>query len=515
MKQSILLLPIFFLFYFHCLSQDLSIRDLTTLCTTDNLVDVYKFLDDKKWKYDRDEEIEVNNSEEHVWYKSYSAKESLFSRFLFVYTKDKQTCRIKYEIETLKNFEQALAQLEKSDFKRDTVYVENKVKTILYSNNLFYVEVESVYDDLNYYIDPFFTYFVTIIKKHSPLDRRNGPQIDYDTDGSLLAKYNTQNGLKEGPFTVFYPDGSKRRTGAYKNDKNQGAFVEYDQNGSITDEYSFINGLPHGIEKNYVNNKLVRSVVWKNGIQDGDLLTYEYSKEDGKLLSRTIMEVRNNQPNGKHIGISVGSDGIEREKYLYHYVDNVKHGPFYLYNFDTIIVGNFKSGHLSGEYKSYCDVNKIASKSFASMDYSKYALIERGSFTKGQNDGKFVLYYLDGSIKEEFVFVDGKLEGRCVYYYKNKLDKSGKKLPDTHTVAKVEHYRGGKLNGPYESRDLHHQLISKGTYQDDRKEGMWIERDPGTSQNSTYKEGNFVNGFLSGEIVDSSYKDPGFIEIKE
>jgi hypothetical protein len=49
------------------------------------------------------------------------------------------------------------------------------------------------------------------------------PHFEYHKDGSALATGNTINGLPEGCWEWFRKDGSKMRSGYFKNDKQTGS----------------------------------------------------------------------------------------------------------------------------------------------------------------------------------------------------------------------------------------------------------------------------------------------------
>lgn len=57
--------------------------------------------------------------------------------------------------------------------------------------------------------------------------------IVYHKDGSIWAKGNLLNGLKDGYWEWFRKDGSKMRSGYYKQDRQTGEWITYDKRGEI------------------------------------------------------------------------------------------------------------------------------------------------------------------------------------------------------------------------------------------------------------------------------------------
>ncbi|HZT70162.1 MAG TPA: hypothetical protein VFC10_10520 [Terriglobia bacterium] len=52
-------------------------------------------------------------------------------------------------------------------------------------------------------------------------------------DGSIWAKGTTVNGVPEGYWEWFRKDGTRLRTGHFKNGKQTGEWITYDKNGAV------------------------------------------------------------------------------------------------------------------------------------------------------------------------------------------------------------------------------------------------------------------------------------------
>ena len=57
--------------------------------------------------------------------------------------------------------------------------------------------------------------------------------IQKHADGSIWAKGEVINGVKEGYWEWFRLDGSKMRSGYFKQDKQVGQWITYDKNGEV------------------------------------------------------------------------------------------------------------------------------------------------------------------------------------------------------------------------------------------------------------------------------------------
>lgn len=122
-------------------------------------------------------------------------------------------------------------------------------------------------------------------------DILHGHQYYYDKEGHLSLKLHYVEGRKEGMFYFYYPSGSIKIFGDYKNnhmsgerkyyDENgkliRGLFKFYHPNGQVERDGLCIDGKPEGAIFVYdENGKIVMSVEHKNGKPDGK--TYFYNK---------------------------------------------------------------------------------------------------------------------------------------------------------------------------------------------------------------------------------------------
>ena len=93
-----------------------------------------------------------------------------------------------------------------------------------------------------------------------------------------------RDGLREGPFTYFYPSGVKRGEGQYSGGKQEGLYTSWFENGRLRLKRSYSNGERDGPgELYYENGQLYQRGSYSNGERDGP---YEIYHENGQLESK-------------------------------------------------------------------------------------------------------------------------------------------------------------------------------------------------------------------------------------
>jgi hypothetical protein len=64
-----------------------------------------------------------------------------------------------------------------------------------------------------------------------------------DENGKLLYVIELKNGIKQGSYKAYYPNGTLKVSGRYKNDLQQGRWKLFDENGNPSEEKEFLNGI--------------------------------------------------------------------------------------------------------------------------------------------------------------------------------------------------------------------------------------------------------------------------------
>ena len=125
--------------------------------------------------------------------------------------------------------------------------------------------------------------------------KQNGLFQLYTEEGILVDDANFKEGERDGLTEQFYSDTGKLRvSGNYKNGVLDGEFKAYYPNGNLQGEVTYKNGEMNGEFKEYHENKNIRlSGNYKNSLQEGEWKSY---LEDGTL--ETIVNYKDGELNG-------------------------------------------------------------------------------------------------------------------------------------------------------------------------------------------------------------------------
>jgi antitoxin component YwqK of YwqJK toxin-antitoxin module len=310
------------------------------------------------------------------------------------------------------------------------------------------------------------------------LDKKNGCAIIFDTLGNIHQELFYVNDVIQGEIQSYHTDGSLKSYVRVIDGKKVGQFLEYDTSGVIITEEIYDNGflkerneynrfnengLKEGKWRTYFPNGTLQSEsIYKNGEKNGLSKTYD---KKGKLIDIQKMAGDSIAGNSDKIVI------IEMYKAYYPDgklkllggIDNgLKSGIFreydksgaiingFIYKLDTliaegIILGN---GIYEGEWKYF---------------YPDYTLKSTGSFVAGKKEGKWVYYYPNGRKEQEGVFKDDLLKGSWTWYYPN------------GGIKRKEFYNNrAELEGTVYEYDSLGNEITRGDYYNGLREGEWF-----------------------------------------
>jgi len=300
-----------------------------------------------------------------------------------------------------------------------------------------------------------------------------------------------RNGLKQGRWKFFYPNGLVQLDGVYKDDKKHGYFKEYDEKGQLLSVKKYYNDVEEkeapelvslSIKTDYYPSGKVKTVASYNG-ETPDGVRREYA-EDGKITAGYIF----------HKGNLTG-EGIVNE-------EGDKEGPWKEYYEDGTLrsTGVYDKGVKVGEWKFY---------------YSNGKLEQKGKFNKkGKPDGTWTWYFEDGTLQREQAFVAGLEDGE---YIEN--DESGKLIVKGQYVEGLEEgewiydfgqyketgsYRGGVRNGTWKSYYSDGTLRFEGDFIDDNLNGHVTWYWP---NGKVRESGNYLNGSRQGDWT--SFEEDG------
>jgi antitoxin component YwqK of YwqJK toxin-antitoxin module len=204
-----------------------------------------------------------------------------------------------------------------------------------------------------------------------------GVRREYNRDGTIEQSYIfskgkiigmgivDEKGLKQGKWTEFYENGTKKAEGSYKDNKKIGYWKFYYKNGKIEQEGEYNNkGNTEGEWKRYFENGNTLSISnFLDGLEEGPFVEYN---DTGAIVAK-----------GEFI------EGEETGMWIYN-INGYK------------IQGNYINGKRDGVWKeTYPD--------------GKTRFV--GSYFDDNPNGKHTFYWDNGKIKEQGTYIVGKREG--------------------------------------------------------------------------------------------------------
>lgn len=388
----------------------------------------------------------------------------------------------------------------------------------------------------------------------------NGLFKEYDEIGNIEAEYSMTNGELNGSLKTFYSNGKIKKSGYYLKGKEHGNFIEYDENGNKEAEYVMANGMKNGVLKIYEDGKLDVTTTFKDDIRNGQRIEYYYNDETDKLQLKQIGDYLNDEKNGTWKFVFVEENNSERVLSFENYSSDVKNGQFQGVKGDSLIIGNYRNDKLHGVYKVYLDFSRMLLGGVIRTDTANLTLIADGSYYEDEKSGSWKQYDITGTLRSEGRFSNGQETGEWKYYYTNFSDNKNGSMPYSKQLYLVLNYVDGKLdgkstrysyleeedypcsetdenknpldtckrmvyqkilettfykndkrNGPFELRDSINEIIAKGNFKDDLKDGEWLHRYSDKDINEEiyfiYQKGNYTKDKRDGRWIQYYNED--------
>jgi antitoxin component YwqK of YwqJK toxin-antitoxin module len=216
---------------------------------------------------------------------------------------------------------------------------------------------------------------------------KEGIERTYNEDGTISNSKIYKNGILvssgivdesgkyQGPFEEYYPDGTLKSKGEYKDGKKVGKWMYYYPNGVEEQVGVYKNDIPTDEWIWYYPNKQIkRKEKFIKGKEDGEYIEYD---ENGNIITK-----------GNYY------EGLEDGEWIYEYGDFKE-------------IGTYKEGVRVGEWKGY----------FKSNNKLAYSI----KYVDGNENGKFIFYYENGTPRIEGNYVMGLKEGVWKYYNQDGL----------------------------------------------------------------------------------------------
>ncbi|MCU0460499.1 MAG: hypothetical protein MUF36_00580 [Bacteroidales bacterium] len=280
--------------------------------------------------------------------------------------------------------------------------------------------------------------------------KREGLSKEYDKNGNIitLLEYNNDflvsrekinrtdsNGLKQGEWIEFYPNGGKKTEKTYKDDNLHGYYKEYDQRGVLVLTMLYENG----------------SIVKSNVEDQPDIEIVNRYDADNKLIYSG--PYRNSVPVGVHR--EYGKEGKVTNAFIYN--DNglkVSEG----------IVD--EAGNHNGKWKDFYPDGKLKAE---------------GTYSDNRRTGLWKFYTTEGKTEQTGFFNNGRPDGLWKWYYGN------------GAILREEEYFQGQRDGAYAEYSETGDVIGQGTYSDGERNGEWKFKSGDNTE-----EGKYIIGLKDG-----------------
>ena len=288
--------------------------------------------------------------------------------------------------------------------------------------------------------------------------KKEGLSKEFDRNGSIISllEYNNDylisrerinridnNGLKQGEWKEFYPNGGIKTEKTFKDDLMHGYYKEYDNRTNLT------------ITMLYDNGSVVKSRVE----DEPDIeITNRYDAA-GKLIYSG--PYRNKIPVGIHR--EYGADGKVQNAFIYN--DNG------LLLSEGIVD---ESGNFNGKWKDLNQDGKIMAE---------------GQYTDNRRSGIWKFYNSSGKVEQTGSYNNGRPDGLWKWYYEN------------GSLLREEEYFQGQRDGAFTEYSVTGEIISSGQYTDGEKNGDWKYK-----VGDITEEGKYIIGLKDG-IWKSYYPD--------
>jgi uncharacterized protein len=276
-------------------------------------------------------------------------------------------------------------------------------------------------------------------------DKENGLGYEYGMDGTIITLNTFKSGVQVKQQKINRTDAAGLR---------QGFWMFFHPNKQSKEEGLYVNNLKHGYWKYFMTNgNLIRTEKWIMGVLQED------SKEIAKVDVRRSIDPKT----GRIAAIGA-------------YLEGKKEGVHRQYDANGNVIGSqiYKADRLLAE--------GIYDEQGRKQDLWKYyfengTLKETGSYKDNLKVGAWKYLFMDGKVEQNGSYVAGKPNGDWMWFY-----------PDG-SIRKEMTYENGEADGTSVEYDEQGNIVAKGDFVDDLKEGKWVYRYGDVVEDVVYFEG--------------------------
>jgi antitoxin component YwqK of YwqJK toxin-antitoxin module len=376
-------------------------------------------------------------------------------------------------------------------------YYKNSKKNGLRKNydakEKFLVSEENYVDDVKQDLSKYY-FKNNLIKQIVPFKdgREEGQGFEYDTTGTIITlidyragfmkkieKINRRDkdGLKQGVWKEFYPNGFLKNECTYLDGKRNGYLKEYNGKGELQNTTKYVDdkiienapelarldlktiyypdgsikstgtykyGIPEGAIREFSEDgKIASAKIYKDGILAGEGIYDEANKEQGpwkEYHPNGQLKAQGEYKDGRRIGEWLFSypNGKQEQKGKYDKKGKAQGIWKWFYESGNLLrEENYLNDIQDGMMTEYSDSGKVITKGqyidgqkegewiYELGDYK-----EIGKYKADRRDGIWKHFYTpSGKLRFEGNFIDGNPDGKHVFYYQNgKVQEEGKYL---------------------------------------------------------------------------------------
>jgi antitoxin component YwqK of YwqJK toxin-antitoxin module len=297
-------------------------------------------------------------------------------------------------------------------------------------------------------------------------DKKEGLSKEFDRNGNIitLLEYRNDflvsrqkinrtdnNGLKQGEWIDFYPNGSIKSEKTFKDDLMHGYYKEYDERGKLMITMLYENG-----------------AIVKSGVEDEpDIEFVEKFDDEKKLIYRGPF--RKDVPVGIHR--EYGKDGKVTNAFIYNDMG--------LRTSEGIID---EAGNRNGKWKDLYPDGKTQAE---------------GTYTDNRRTGLWKFYTITGKVEQTGNYNNGRPDGLWKWYH------------DNGNIRREEEYFLGQRDGSYIEYNENGDIIAQGQYSDGERNEKWIFKNGDIIEEGKYiiglKEGQWKSWYLDGKLKSKGY----------
>ncbi len=260
----------------------------------------------------------------------------------------------------------------------------------------------------------------------------NGEMLEFLPDSSLASKIVFKNGIEDGPYAAYHPNGTISVSGWFKKGKEDSVWIENSQSGLNSAKYAFKSGK---LEGRYIEffegQKLKKSAWFKEGIQDS--ISETWNEKGFKISEYQFKNGEKNGPskewfaNGKPKSEGVFKNDVEDGLWKIWYENGKPQSQ-----------GKFENGKPEGNWITWFGNGKSSST---------------GSYKNGNENGLWQFFYPEGQLKTEEEWANGNLVEvlKCLSPKGKKLNagnlKTGNGFIKTYNLDGLMEGEGNMLNG--------------------------------------------------------------------